>query len=177
MEEKGWREAIEAVSGARENSGKDIQLLLVGDGPEYDRMLHLDDGVPAFVHLEGFQRNVRGYFAVADMGFLPSKFRGESFPLVIIECLQSGVPFLASDIGEIARMLDGPEGMAGAVLPLDNDKIDIPALQDMIVRVATDQQLHQSMCNAVPKATAKFDPEILAKKHDAAYRAALEVVV
>ena len=151
--------------------------MLVGDGPEYDRMLHLDDGLPAFVHLEGFQRNVRGYFAVADMGFLPSKFRGESFPLVIIECLQSGVPFLASDIGEIARMLNGPEGMAGAVLPLDSDKIDIPALQDVIVRVATDPDLHQAMCNAVPAATAKFDPEILANKHDAAYRAALEVVV
>ncbi|WP_156507807.1 glycosyltransferase, partial [Halioglobus sp. HI00S01] len=66
--------------------------------------------LPDYVHLEGFQRNVRGYFAVADVGFLPSKFRGESFPLVIIECLQTGVPYLATDLGEISRMLDSSQG-------------------------------------------------------------------
>ena len=172
MEEKGWREAIEAVELARSKSGKDIHLLLVGDGPEYERMQQ--EVLPGHVHLEGFQRNVRGYFAVADMGFPPSKFSGESFPLVIIECLQSGVPFLASDLGEISRMLDGPDGMAGAVIPLDGDKIDIPALANVLVNLLNKDSKLQAMRDAVGGAASKFDPAILAEKHDSAYRAALE---
>ena len=151
--------------------------MLVGDGPEYDRLSGIEGGLPDFIHLEGYQRNVRGYFAVADMGFLPSKFSGESFPLVIIECLQSGVPMLASDLGEISRMLEGENGMAGAVVPLENDKINIPVLRDIIASIVTDQEMRQSMCDAVPEAAAKFDPAILANKHDIAYRSALEVVV
>ncbi|TDG15113.1 glycosyltransferase [Seongchinamella unica] len=175
MEEKGWREAIEVVDRARRLTGRDLHLLLVGDGPEYDRLK--TEALPAHVHLEGFQRNVRGYFAVADLGFLPSKFRGESFPLVIIECLQSGVPFLATELGEIARMLDGPQGMAGAVVPLDGDKIDIPAMVDLLTVLLTAGENYKAMQDAVPGAAGKFDPAILASKHDAVYRAALEVTV
>lgn len=174
MVEKGWVEAIAAVQSAREMGSADIHLLLVGDGPEYDRLQ--GESLPEFVHLEGFQRNVRGYFATADMGFLPSKFRGESFPLVIIECLQSGVPFLATDLGEIARMLDGEEGMAGAVFTLEDDNIDVTALAAMIAGIAKKEQDYQSMCDAVPAATRKFDPAVLASKHDQAYRAALGFV-
>lgn len=175
MEEKGWREAIEVVEQARAATDKDIHLLLVGDGPEYDRML--EESLPPHVHLEGYQRNVRGYFAVADLGFLPSKFRGESFPLVIIECLQSGVPFLASELGEIARMLEGPAGMAGAVVPLDGDKIDVSAFAGVLARMLQEEGVFKAMQEAVNGSVEKFDPAILASKHDAAYRAALEVAV
>ena len=68
MVEKGWVEAIESVSVAREASGRDIQLLLVGDGPEYERLLQ--EQLPAFVHLQGFQRNVRGYFAASNLSLI-----------------------------------------------------------------------------------------------------------
>ena len=175
MEEKGWREAIEVVEQSRSATGRDLHLLLVGDGPEYDRLREIS--LPPHVHLEGFQRNVRGYFAVADLGFLPSRFRGESFPLVIIECLQSGVPFLASELGEIPRMLDGPDGRAGAVVPLDSDNIDIPAFVDVLAAVLDEEGVFKAMQAAVSGAVKKFDPAILASKHDAAYRAALEVSV
>ena len=96
---------------------------------------------------------------------------------MIIECLQTGVPFLASDLGEISRMLEGADGMAGAVLPLEGGKIDVPALGRLIADIAGDAGLHQSMRDAVPAATEKFDPAVLAGKHDAAYRAALEGTV
>ena len=172
MVEKGWKEAIAAVTGARDACGRDIQLLLVGDGPEYERLLKED--LPSFVHLEGFQPNVRGYFAASDIGFLPSKFRGESFPLVIIECLQGGVPFLASDLGEIARMLDAGDGLAGAVVPLAGNEIDLATLQSEIVRLATDEDYYLALRGRVAAAARKFDPALLAKKHDETYRDALK---
>ncbi|KZX55066.1 hypothetical protein A3709_08715 [Halioglobus sp. HI00S01] len=171
MAEKGWAEAIAATGVAREQSGRDIHLLLVGDGPEYDRLATSE--LPDYVHLEGFQRNVRGYFAVADVGFLPSKFRGESFPLVIIECLQTGVPYLATDLGEISRMLDSSQGPAGAVVPLDNHEIDIARLASEMARLAGDADYYASLHAAVPAAAEKFDPAVLAEKHDEAYRLAL----
>lgn len=74
-------------------------------------------------------------------------------------------------------MLEGPKGMAGAVLPLDGDNLDIAALRDKIVNIVTDERVRQAMYDAVPGAAAKFDPAILADKHDIVYRAALEVVV
>lgn len=40
-----------------------------------------------------------------NIGFLLSRFRGESFPLVVIECLKSGKPVLATDKVETAKML------------------------------------------------------------------------
>jgi glycosyltransferase involved in cell wall biosynthesis len=169
--DKGWAEAIEAVTQAREKSGIDMHLLLVGDGPEYERLAA--ESLPAFIHLEGFQRNVRGYFAASDLGFLPSRFRGESFPLVIIECLQSGRPVLATDLGEIRGMLDGPHGMAGELIELNGDSIDTESLAAAIAALAIDSDGYRKRLAAVPAAALKFDPGILASRHDAAYREAM----
>lgn len=168
MVEKGWVEAIAAVTRARASVQRDIHLLLVGDGPEYERLS--GETLPEFVHLEGFQQNVRGYFAVADIGFLPSKFRGESFPLVIIECLQAGRPFLASDLGEIRNMLASSAGNAGTVVGLKGGEVDVPAVAAEIARLASDAQYYEGLTVGAREAVKKFDPGILARKHDEVYR-------
>lgn len=168
MPEKGWVEGMAAVKRAREISHRDIQLLLVGDGPEYERLA--DKKLPEYVRLMGFQRNVRGFFGVADIGFLPSKFRGESFPLVIIECLQVGRPFLASDLGEIRHMLKGKTALAGSVVPLQGDSVDIGALSEEIARLATDKRYYESAVEVVREVSPRFDPALMAQKHDAVYR-------
>ena len=168
MAEKGWTEGIAAVTKARESSGRDIQLLLVGDGPEYERLS--GHRLPEYVHLLGFQRNVKGFFSVADAGFLPSRFRGESFPLVIIECLQAGKPFLANDLGEIRRMLNSDEGAAGAVISLKRDSVDVEALAAEIVQMSTDDEYYASLLSSVAAVARKFDPALLADRHDEVYR-------
>jgi glycosyltransferase involved in cell wall biosynthesis len=168
MEEKGWAEAVEAVIQARGLCDTDIHLILLGDGPEYDRLL--TDDLPQFIHLEGFKRNVRSYFAISQMGFLPSKFRGESFPLVIIECLQTGRPVLASAVGEVSYMLDSGDGLAGAVFELDDWSIDVPTLAQQIATLASDGDSYRQLQSRVAAAEKKFDPDVLARKHDAVYR-------
>ncbi|TGD74095.1 glycosyltransferase [Mangrovimicrobium sediminis] len=171
LPDKGWQEAIDAVNAVRDAAGCDVHLVLVGDGLEYDRLSATE--LPPHIHLEGFQENVRGYFALADMGFLPSRFRGESFPLVIIECLLSGRPFLASDLGEIRRMLDSEAGMAGAVVPLRGDDVDIEGMVEQITTVARQPDVYSAMLEAVPAAAGKFDPALLARRHDEVYRSVL----
>ena len=172
MVDKGWQEAIDIVCSAREQSDEDIQLVLVGDGPEYDRLGALQ--LPAFIHLAGFQDNVQGYFSCSDMGFLPSRFRGESFPMVIIECLQAGRPMLASSLGDIPYMVSGPEGPAGVLVALDGAEIDIALWAEKIAHLALDKLACEELQSRVLSAAKKFDPAVMTKKYDEVYRAVLD---
>jgi len=165
--EKGWKEAVETIRMAREISNKDIHLLLIGEGPEYDYFIK--KGCPEYIHLLGFRKNIRDYFAASDMGYLPSRFSGESFPLVIIDCLYSGKPVLASDLGEIPNMLEAGDAMAGKIFPLENWKIPVSQVARIIARCATDKVFYKQMKIVVPNAAEKFDPQIMRNKYDDIY--------
>lgn len=170
--EKGWFEAVEAVNKARESSGKDIHLVLIGEGAAYDELRAKP--LPAHIHLEGFRKNIREYFAASDIGFLPSRFKGESFPLVLIDSFHAGAPVLASAIGEIPYMVKTEEGEAGMLFDLKDDgSIDINDLAEKIAALATDNNFYDSLKRNVVHAAAKFDPEHLSCAYDTVYRRAL----
>ena len=171
LPEKGWAEAIESTIRAREISGRDIHLIPVGDGGGEAEAEAA--GVPGFIHLEGFRPNTQDYFAAADLGVLPSRFKGESFPLVVIESLIAGTPVLASNVGEIASMLATEEGPAGVLFDLNEDwSIDTEALARIIARLATDPAEVSALRDRVPLAARRFDPRLMAGKYDAVYRQA-----
>ncbi|EJL58063.1 hypothetical protein PMI09_00556 [Rhizobium sp. CF122] len=167
--EKGWTEAIEAVGLANQCSTRKIQLLLIGEGPEFNRLqsMRQDD----HVHFLGFQSNIRDYFAASDIGFLPSRFKGESAPLVLIDCILSGKPVLASNIGEIAGMLETPDGPAGALFDLEDWEIDIPALADLLARLADDHALYRALLARVQSAAARFEISAMVERYEQVYRA------
>jgi glycosyltransferase involved in cell wall biosynthesis len=169
--EKGWREGIDAVKLARKISGKEIHLLVIGDGPEYKSLRERDK--LSFIHFMGFKENVRDYFAAADLGFLPSRFRGESYPMVIIECFQANRPVLASDIGETARMLETESGPAGSVFALDNWKLPVDRIAKLIAEYATNKEFYSEHLKRVPEAVKKFDPEKMVERYEMVYREAL----
>ncbi len=164
---KGWQEAIEAVTLARQSLERDLHLVLVGDGPEYER---LRGKVPPFVHLEGFRSNTRDYFAMADAGLLPTRFSGESFPLVIIDCLLSGRPIIATDIGEIRRMLTSDKGPAGELFALEEGRIPIHKLADIITRLAGDPVALERLKDEVQGAAMRFDPTLMRDRYDRVYQ-------
>jgi glycosyltransferase involved in cell wall biosynthesis len=160
--EKGWVEAINAIASAQKKCSRNLRLILIGEGPEYERLK--GEGYN-FVHFLGYKSNIRDYFAMADMGLLPSRFPGESFPLVVIDCLLSGKPVLASRIGEIPNMLISADGLAGEVFDLVNLSIPVESLSHLIIRLAEDQEYYQSLVDRVPAAAKKFDPSIMAEKY------------
>lgn len=161
--EKGWIPAIEAVTLAREKTGKDIHLILVGSGEVYDTLL---GKVLDYIHLVGFQKNVRDYFATADIGLLPSEFQGESFPLVIIECLYSGKPMIASNLGESENQLkDENSNLAGVIFDLKDGKVQIDELSDIISELAMDQELYDKLQSRVFSASKKFYIDSVAEKY------------
>ncbi len=170
--EKGWGEALAIVARARVLAQRDIHLVLVGDGPEYHRLARCR--LPNHVHLLGFRKDVPALFAMADLGFLPSRFKGESAPLVLIECLLAGRPVLATDLGEIRRMLAADGGLAGSVVPLDGDQVNVEAMAREMARFAGDTSYYQGCLERVGKAAHKFSAERMVEKYEQVYRQALE---
>lgn len=166
--DKGWQEAIDSVLLANQNSAIAIHLLLIGDGEEADR-LKPQHSRNSTIHFLGFQSNIRAYYECSDMGFIPSRFKGESFPLVLIDCLTTGRPVLASAIGEIPRMLQTPQGDAGVVFDLNNWQIPIESLARLISDLANDGVRYKQLCRCVPYAASKFDPEQMASDYEKVY--------
>lgn len=165
--EKGWEEAIRCVSQARSQSGRDIQLVIIGEGGEKNRF---QNKAPPYVKFLGFKSNIRDYYAMADMGILPSRFKGESFPLTIIDCLFAGKPVISSNIGEIKKMLriEG-EKYAGALFDLNNWTIPEKELTELIIKCATDVEFYNSMLAEVENAASRFDINNVFLKYCACY--------
>ncbi|MEI7740993.1 MAG: glycosyltransferase [bacterium] len=170
MPEKGWEEAIMAVGEARRVSGKDIWLVLVGDGPEKEK---IKEKAPDFVSVIGYASNVRDYYATSDMGILPSRFQGESFPFTVIDCLFAGKPVLASNVGEVKNMLTATDcSSAGAIFDLVDWTIPHEEFTSLIVRCASDCDFYLKMVAAVPQVAKKFDVDVMFSKYDACYERA-----
>jgi glycosyltransferase involved in cell wall biosynthesis len=103
------------------------------------------------------------------MGYLPSRFSGESFPLTIIDCLHSGKPVLASDVGEIPSMLEADGKLAGCLFSLEKWKIPVRDVAEIIARCATDRNYYDEIKKMAPVAAEKFNPMVMRDKYDAIY--------
>lgn len=171
--EKGWQEAIEAVLIANQHSPRPIHLLLIGNGAEPARLQPIHGHDP-HIHFLDFQSNIRSFFACADMGFIPSRFQGESFPLVLIDCLATGRPVLASAIGEIPQMLATSQGLAGVTFPLDDWQVPVQQLGLLIAELANHSRRYEEMLKCVPEAASQFDPEFMVKAYEDLYGSLLD---
>lgn len=135
--EKGWRTAIAAFEAVRRaNPHRAMHLCLVGEGDEPDRLkpLYRDDPGISFL---GFQLRIHGLYRLTDIAIVPTRFAGESFPLCIIQALQSAVPVIATDVGEIAAMLQRNDATGGVIVessPADTvfDQRFAGAMQDLL---------------------------------------------
>lgn len=166
--QKGWMQAIEAVGEARKESGRDIHLILVGDGPVYDELINSPQ--KDFVHLMGHRDNPCDYYALSDACLLPSYYKSESAPLTIIEALQCGIPVIATDLGEIANMLTIDGELAGSIFSLQNETIPLSTLTQHIIRMATDSQWYsECVCRARRKGI-EFDIKVIAEKYLDVYK-------
>ena len=155
---KGWQAAVDAVKLANKQRGRRIDLILVGAGEMYDKLIN---HVPNFVHLVGFKSNVRDYLATADIGLLPSEYAGESFPLLIIDSFFAGRPVVSSNLGEVSTMVED----AGIVFDLVNGKVPVKELAKILRTLADDPVAYEKLCSRVDNAAEKFSIESVAKKY------------
>ena len=164
VSEKGWYTAIEAIDALHRISDVDIHLLLLGEGPIYDELRQ--GKLPPTIHMPGFVDNTIGYYAMADIGLLPSTFKGESFPLTIIECLMAGKPVIASDIGEIRNMITDEEGeRAGLLIDVASGAIDVVWLIQKIIALATDKEFYDRKAEIAGKIASRFDMDAVLSQY------------
>ena len=156
LKQKGWIEGIEAVKIARKKTGLNIWLIIVGAGEVYDE-LKSKDNIPGFVVLTGFKDNPCDYFKASDMGLLPSYYKSESAPVCIIEAFMSGIPFLATNIGDVKNMMDCNGELAGGVVELENDKVNINSLADKMACFAVKGELYEKAKENAIRKSEFFD--------------------
>jgi len=75
--------------------GKNVQLLIVGCGPERSKLERLVNelGMVDRITFVGLREDVERFYAAADIFFLPSKY--EAFGQVILEAMAAGLPCIA----------------------------------------------------------------------------------
>ncbi len=113
VKEKGWEEAINSFIELQKTQSN-IVLLLVGES-EYQEDLEDEYADIEDLYFLGFQANIHGLMRMSDCCLLPTRFPGESYPLILIQALQNGLPCVSTDIGEIPNIIV-KEGMSAGVL-------------------------------------------------------------
>ncbi len=173
LPEKGWKEAALAVSTARKRTNKDLHLLLIGEGVVYNILRR--DSLPDYVHLLGYRKNLDDFLAASQLVLIPSYFKGESFPLVLIQSFMVEVPVIATRIGEIEKMITVDDHhMGGILIDLKNGKIDPDDLSEAIIKMVTDQDYHNECKQSVQRLKARFDINNVAKKYLSIYQQVLQ---
>jgi glycosyltransferase involved in cell wall biosynthesis len=87
-----------------------LNLILVGDGPERDRLRSLAEGLGVPLRLAGVvpRDDVPAWLRVADVYAQPSRTlangRAEGMPLATLEALSCGLPAVVSDSGGLAEL-------------------------------------------------------------------------
>jgi glycosyltransferase involved in cell wall biosynthesis len=170
--DKGWAETIRVVQRARALSGRDIRLILVGNGPVYDE--YFGTGVPDFVYLAGFSENSVGHYAAADIGIMLTKFKSESFPLTIVDCLFAGKPYIASDVGDIRNILTAEAGLAGEVIKLDNWEIPIERSAQVVAAFVADRQKYAKSVSLAQDLAKRYQIDFVASRYVQLFQADME---
>ena len=119
--------------------GFDIDVDLVGDGPERRALATLADslGIGHSVHFRGWLPfdGVRAAMSEATILVHPSDGLGDGLPNVLREAMAVGTPVIASDVAGIPEALDG--GRCGTLVP----PRDVNALADAMRAMLTDDTM------------------------------------
>jgi glycosyltransferase involved in cell wall biosynthesis len=94
----------------------DVRAVIVGEGPERDAITAEIEraGLTGTVTLAGQRANPADEMAAADVVVMSSRW--EAGPLVMVECLSLGRPFVSTAVGALTAMLvDGRDARVVAV--------------------------------------------------------------
>jgi len=164
IREKGWQTAIDVTAQLRRTTGRDCQLLLLGDGVDFVE-LKARNANRSYVRFLGHVEEPLEWIQICDAGIFPSIFAGETCPLFILECFQCGVPVVASDIGEIGPLIQGHAGTAaGATVSWTLPAMEMKeALHDKLSAIVNDCALLAKWRSNALARSRDFDVKVLAR--------------
>ena len=146
----------------------DSRLILVGDGPDaiVAREMGQELGILDRINFVGIVDRVAPLLARADLFLLPSST--ESFGLVALEAMASGVPVIASDVGGIPEVIE--HGRTGFLAPVG----DVDAMAGHAIQLLGNEKEHcQFGENAKQQARQRFDYRLIVPQYEQMYEHAL----
>jgi glycosyltransferase involved in cell wall biosynthesis len=153
---KGWDIAIKAIEIARDIVDADLLLLICGVGELFTELSEKHQR-KSFVKFLGFRNDVSDIYSLSDVAILPTRFPGESYPLTLIQALQTGTPVIASNVGEISSMISLNGASAGILVePIADDDDFTNLVVKAIVNISNIDRRSRFAENA-KRVGAKFD--------------------
>jgi len=144
---------------------EDAQLILVGDGPERQRVELLVDklGLRRNVLLTGYRRDVVDFLRCSDTLVLCSEI--ESAPLTLLEGMSSGLPVIATGVGGVPEIV--ADGRNGFLVPPKSPG----ALAEKILELASDKELRLRMGEEARRTVLeRFTADKVVPKYEEIYR-------
>lgn len=131
---KGFHVLFDAVSQIKNELGKPIRVILVGEGPQLDdlRQVAKDKSISESVEIVApmVQEELVKIYQQADVFCLPSF--SEGLPCVVIEAMACGVPVVATDVGGVSEVVDDYSGIL--IPPGDSEALSLALLQSYQVQ-------------------------------------------
>jgi glycosyltransferase involved in cell wall biosynthesis len=149
---KGVDTLLEAIS--KLNRSIDVRLVIVGDGPDKDKLVELTQnlGISNHVYFYGRMPPNQVYSAIKgfDIAIIPS--RDEGFGLVALEAMALGTPVIASRIGALTEVVI--DNVTGLLYTAEDSK----DLADKITILRNNQILMQGLReNSIKHAEIKYN--------------------
>ena len=134
--EKGIDTLINAMPLAQQTLGRSVVLLVVGDGPESERLHEMANQVEADgIKFVGHKDDVAPWFRVADVVAVPS-YR-EPFGLSALEAIACERPIVATAVGGLPEFIH--DGVTGTLVPSGDPGALANALTN-VLRVPVDAE-------------------------------------
>ena len=139
------------------------KLLLIGDGPERQRLEDLtrQKGLHHDVRFLGKQNAVEELLAVSDLFVMPSE--QESFGLAALEAMACQLPVISSNSGGL------PELNINGVTGFTSDVGDVDEMAANAIKILSDEALLQTFRNNALERAQAFDIQIIAPQYEAYY--------
>ncbi len=141
------------------------RLLLIGEGPEFDRTLELVNRLSlrqqvTFLHQLD---NVQDILGISDLFLLPSEM--ESFGLAALEAMSCEVPVVASDVGGLPEVVE--HGANGFLAPIG----DIEQMSRYALQILQDKKLAEQFgARGREIAKIKFSEDTIVKMYEDYYQ-------
>lgn len=154
IKEKGWENLIKAF---QQLPFSNIKLVLIGSGEAITSLKSRYEADRRII-FTGYLPDPVSYIQAFDVCLLPSYYKAESLPTVIIEYLAGGKAVIATEIGEVKNMLITPSGeLAGIVVKYTEDGPDETGLTKAMQEIFTNLEMREHLNKMAPEAFRKFD--------------------
>ena len=139
-------------------SGRDVSLTLVGDGPLRGRLEERarELGISGRVRFAGRRTDTPAFYRDADIFVLLSDYEG--MPMSIIEAMASGLPVVATRAGGVAELV--ADGVNGALVEADAD-----AAAGAIAAVCDDPSLYARLSAGAVRTASRHSAAAMMEKY------------